>query len=157
MPANERLTRRDFSSLEIDERLIVEDELAVRQRLAQIELKRTPFLHASVHFRFEKSIGISAVGLASVERRIGVPHELIWLCAVGRRDCDADAGPHHDLVAVELIWRADGFDQACRKRSGFRGPVDWGLYERKLVAAQPSRNVRLPDTATHTLRYAHQQ
>jgi hypothetical protein len=135
MPANERLARRDFSGLEIDEGLIVEDELAVRQRLTEIEFKRTPLLHASVHFRFEKSIGISAVGLAAVERRIGVPHELIWLNAVGRRDCDADAGPHHDLVAVELIWCADRFDQTCRKHGRVRGPVDWGLYDRKLVAA----------------------
>ena len=47
VPAQQRLEAADLVALEVDDRLVVELELAVRQRLAQIELQLAARLHVA--------------------------------------------------------------------------------------------------------------
>ena len=86
---------------EIDDRLVVQLELAGRQRLAQVVLQRAPRLHLRVHLRLEEAVGAAAVALGAIEREVGVAHQLVGARAVGRADGDADAGADHHLVAVD--------------------------------------------------------
>jgi len=63
MPAQQRLAATDLLGSEIDERLVVQLELAVDDRLAQIELERSPRLDALVHLGREEAEGAAPVGL----------------------------------------------------------------------------------------------
>ena len=92
-----------------------------------------------------------------VERQIRVLHKLIRIRAVARRDCDTDACPHDDLVAVDLIWRAHCINQTCRERDRVCRLVECVLQDCKLVSAQPSDDVGLTDTAAHALGHRLQQ
>ena len=53
---------------EIDDGLVVELELAGRQRLAQVVLHGAPHLHLRVHLRLEEAVGAAPVALGAVER-----------------------------------------------------------------------------------------
>ena len=106
VPADQGLEAADLVALEIDDRLVVELELAGRQRLAQVVLQGAPRLHLRVHLRLEEAEGAAAVALGAVERQVGVAHQLVGLVAVRRADGDADAGADHHLLAVDLVGRA---------------------------------------------------
>ena len=55
---------RTAGLLEIDDRLVVELELALGERLAEIELERAARLHARVHVRLEEAVDAAASALA---------------------------------------------------------------------------------------------
>ena len=71
-PAHQRLEAGDLAALDVDERLIEQLELAVLDRLAQIELDDAAGLHARVHFGFEEAVDAAAVGLGPIKRHVGV-------------------------------------------------------------------------------------
>src|ERR1700692_3076310 len=156
MPADERLAGFDFAGFYVDDGLVVKREFGVRHRHAQIELEGTALLHASVHARLEKTIRAAAVGFAAIKRKVRILHELVRHRAVARGDCDADARSHHDLAAVELIWRAHHVDQTRCKRGHVRYLIECDLQDRKLVSAQPGDDVGLagatPNAPGHRLQ-----
>ena len=92
VPAQQRLEAADLVAREVDERLVVELELAVGQRLAQIDLQLAARLHVGVHVRLEEAVDAAPLGLGPVEGEIGVLEQLVGIGAVARRDGDADAG-----------------------------------------------------------------
>ena len=77
----EGLEAADVVAREIDDRLVVQLELAGRQRLAQVALQRAPHLHLRVHLRLEEAVGAAPVALGAIEREVGVAH------AAGRGSC----------------------------------------------------------------------
>ena len=72
VPPQQRFETADFVALQIDQRLIVQFEFAVRQRLAQIHLQLAPLLHARVHLRLEEPIRAASVGLGTVQRHVRI-------------------------------------------------------------------------------------
>ena len=64
-PAQQRLAAGDLVAREIDQRLVVDLEAAVGQRLAQILLHGQPRLGAGVHRRFEEAMGAAPAGLGA--------------------------------------------------------------------------------------------
>ena len=92
VPAQQRLAADDPVVADVDQRLVVQLELAAHERLAQVDLQRAARLHARVHLRLEEAVGAAAVGLGAVQRHVGVLQQLIRLGAVVRRHGDADAG-----------------------------------------------------------------
>ena len=99
----------------------------------------------------------AAVCLGAVEREIGIFNELIRIRSVTGRDCDTNANSHHDLLAVDLIWRAYCINESCRERNRICGPDECGLYDPKLVSPQSSHHVGLTDTAAHAPGHRLQQ
>ena len=71
LPAGERLESEDLA-VDLGLRLIVQDELVVRDRRAQIVLQRVALAQAPVHVGVEEADHVAAVGLGAVERGIGV-------------------------------------------------------------------------------------
>ena len=87
---------------QVDERLVVQLELAVGERLAQVELERAARLQPRVHLGLEEAVDAAPVRLGAIERHVGVLQQLVGVVAVARRDGDADAGADHHLVAVDV-------------------------------------------------------
>src|SRR5260221_288808 len=73
IPANQSLESADFVAREIYHRLIVEFELAGRQRLAQILFHDATGLHLQVHRRFKKAECAASVAFRPVQRKVGIP------------------------------------------------------------------------------------
>ena len=91
-PAQQRLAAGDLVARQIDQRLVVDLEAAVDQRLAQVALHGEPGLGAGIHVGLEEAIGPPPAGLGAVHRQIGVLDQLVEVGAVLRRQRDADAG-----------------------------------------------------------------
>ena len=102
MPAQQRLQTADLVALEVDERLVVELELAVGQRLAQVELQLAARLHVGVHVRLEEAVDAAPLALGAVQGEVGVLEQLVGIGAVAGRHGDADAGADRDLMAVDV-------------------------------------------------------
>ena len=66
IPAQQRLAGGDLSRLEIDQRLVEQLELLVRQRLAQVEFQDTARLDDLRQFLAEEAEGAATVGLGAV-------------------------------------------------------------------------------------------
>ena len=142
---------------EIDQRLVVDFEAAVHQRLAQILLQGKPRLGAGIHRRLEEAIGSAAVGLGAVHRQIGILDQLIEIGAVLRRQRDADAGVGRELVTEALIGLPDRLMNSRHEFHDVGGVADAGLDHRELVAAQPRDQVGLPDAAPDAVGHGLQQ
>ena len=69
MPAQQRLEAADLVAREVDERLVVELELAVGQRLAQIDLQLAARLHVGIHVRLEEAVDAAPSALARSRAR----------------------------------------------------------------------------------------
>ena len=140
-PADEGLEGADLVGSQIDDRLVVELELAGSQRPAQIDLHDAPLLHLRIHFRLEEAESAAAILLCPVESEVGVAHERVGVLAVAGADGDADAGADDHLLPVDLVGAADGFDHATRKRSGVGRLGDVSLQNGKLVATHARDDV----------------
>ena len=92
VPAYQRLERADAILLEIEERLVVELELAALDGQAEVGLELPTLLGALVEAFLEESEGTAASFLRAVKREVGAPQQRLAVRAVLRRNCDADAG-----------------------------------------------------------------
>src|SRR5438045_2846220 len=112
VPAQERLKAGHGALLDVDERLIVHLKLAARHCLAQVELERAALLHPRIHLRLKESIGVATVGFGAIERHVGTFEKAIGLSPVIWCDREADTCTNHDLMTVDLEWRAQFIDNA---------------------------------------------
>ena len=65
VPADQRLAAADFVRLQIQQRLVMQYELAVADRLAQVHLDRAARVDAGIHLAFEEPVGAAPVGLGA--------------------------------------------------------------------------------------------
>ena len=72
VPTQQGLERSDLVVLDIDQWLVVEVELAIGQRFAQIHVEFASCLHARVHLCFEEPISAAAIRLGFVQGHVGV-------------------------------------------------------------------------------------
>ena len=127
VPADQRLERADPVGLEIEQRLVIELELAVGDRAPQIRFEPVARLRAGVHLGFEEAVGAAALALRLVEREVGMLEQGVGVGAVARRHRDADAGADRELVAADL------------ERLGERGDQPAGDRARRLVGVAMRR------------------
>ena len=155
IPAHQRLEAGDLAGLQVEDRLVVDLELAVGDGLAQVELERAARLQPLVHLALEEAVRAAAVALGEVERHVGVLQQQVGVGAVVRRDGDADAGADHDMPAVDVVGPADQLDDARGELAALLGPADVGLHHREFVAADARHEVggrhRLDQTGRHEL------
>src|SRR5262245_38283094 len=102
VPAQQRLEARNPAGLQVQDRLVMDLELAVSDRLAQIELERAARLHSLVHLRLEDMITAAPFALGAVERHIGVAQELVSRRSIGGRHRDTDADADHELMVTNV-------------------------------------------------------
>src|SRR6185437_8075931 len=96
-PTQQRFEAAHLAGLGVDQRLVIELQLARGQRRPQIEFERTARLNSRVHLRLKETIGAAAISLGAVHRKVGILEELISILAVGRRDRNTDADADVEL------------------------------------------------------------
>ena len=152
IPADEGLEAADFVARQIDDRLVVQLELAGRQRLAQVLLHDAAGLHLQVHLGFEEAERAASVALGAVEREVGVAQQLVGARTVAGADRDADADADDGLLAIDVIGLAQLLDDALRQRGGVGRFRDRGLHDDEFVAAHARDRVGLAQRARATVR-----
>ena len=126
---------------EIEQRLVVDFEAAIGQRLPQILLHGEPRLGAGIHGRLEEAMGAASLGLGGVHREVGVLDQLVEIGAVLRRQRDADAGVGRELMTEALIGLADRLVDARHEFLDVGAAADRGLDHREFVAAEPGDQI----------------
>ena len=137
LPANERLHVGDGAGVEVDERLVVHDELAQIDGVAQLADELQP--RARVAVLLVRVEGMSAARrLRLVHRHIGVPQEAVGILAMFREDRDPHARGHLDVDAVD---REAVLERARDPVADLRGRSRAGQQHRELVAAETGQDV----------------
>src|SRR4051794_8292192 len=102
VPADQRLESAYFAARKVYDRLVIELELAGRQRPAQIVFHRAACLHLEVHRWLKKPEHAASIGLGAVQRKVGITQQLLGCRAIAWTDRNPDAGADHRLIAVNV-------------------------------------------------------
>ncbi|MNM59370.1 hypothetical protein D3C81_706210 [compost metagenome] len=157
LPAQQRLIAGNAAGLLVDHRLVVQLQLAQVQRGAQVGFHQAALARGDVQFDVEALVAVAAVALGLVQRHVGVAQQLLGLVAVIRRNGNADAHPHRELVPLDLERRADRVDQALRSVACGLPALQAGQHHGKLVAAQAGQGVVFAQLAAQALAQRAQQ
>ncbi len=156
-PAHQRLDAEQAAGAEIDDRLILEEELLVRQRAADVGLEPQPLVQHVLHLRLEGDVAVLAGCLGVVHGDIGVAEQRLG-ARVRRGEGDADAGADAHLGAVELERPVEGLDQGARQALDLADGGDALEQHRELIAAEARHGVGgargLDDALRHRLQQA---
>ena len=104
-PADQRFDARDLARIQLDHRLVVQDELVVLERALQVGLQLQAPQRGVVHLRLEDLVATLALLLRHVHRDVRVAHECLGRVlaalpgALGHGDADARADEH--LLALQ--------------------------------------------------------
>ena len=154
-PAHERLDAAHLARRDLGLRLVVQDELAAREPVAQLAQQLEPAAAVVVALgQVDLVAGARALGL--VHRDVGALEQAERVVRVLREERDADAGVdvHPDPADAERALQRRPQPQAGGAR---RGLVTRGEHDGELVAAEPRQRVALaqrhlqprPDLAQH--------
>ncbi len=140
-PAHQRLDA-DQLALQVDLRLVVQQQLAGVDGGAQVGLQRGARGDHGLHFGLEEAHPVAAGDLGLRQRDVGVlEHVLDGLLRIGEQR-DADAGGTVVRRVVEHARLGDGVEQALRQRRRLAlrlggGQRQLGDQEAELVGADP--------------------
>ena len=140
-PANQGLDPEEAARAEVDDRLILDEELLVGERPADVRLEPHALVQHILHLRLKGDMAVLA-------RRLGVVHGDVRLAEqrLGARvrngQRDADARRHPQLGAIELKWQLERVDQRVGQMLHLGGRRDPLYQNRKLVATEPRHRVR---------------
>ncbi len=145
-PDDARAVRRDL-------RLVVQLELVVGDRVAQLLLDKLLHLHRLVDAALEEAVAVAPVVLGLVERAVGELDQARDVLARHRRERDADGAADVHLGAADADGLAQGLADAPGQRAGLKRRLRLHLDDRELVAAEPRHDVRpahgVGDAARH--------
>ena len=153
-PAQQRLAAGDLVAAQIDLRLIVQLERALRQRRAQIRLQLAAMIGLLLHRRVEEAIGSAAGRLRGIHREIGVLQQIEQIGAVARGDRDADAGVAGKLMAMAVERRPQRLIDPRDQRVDILGALDAVLQDGEFIAAEAGDEILRPDRLAQPLRDA---
>src|SRR3954467_2193672 len=102
VPADQRLESAYIAARKVYDRLVIELELAGRQRPAQVVFHRAACLHLQVHRRLKKPEHAASIGLGAVQREVGIAQQLLGTRPIAWTDRDSDAGADDGLIAVNV-------------------------------------------------------
>ena len=134
-PAQQRLAGRDPPGFQVHQRLEVQLELLVDERLAQVDFQRTARLDDLGHLLAEEAERAAPVRLRPVEGEVGVLEQIVGSHR-SRCDGDADAGADLDQMMLDLVALAQPFDDPPREFGGIFQRRDVALEHDEFVAAE---------------------
>ena len=140
-PAQQRFGAADPRRGEVDQRLVVQRELAVLERAPQVGLGRQAAAHALGHLRAEELVVGAPRLLGVIHRGVGVAHQRLGGVAVARIERDADAAVGVQLVLGDRERLRELGQDAARHAGGLAGVGDVGEADDELVAAEARRGV----------------
>src|ERR1700693_5442782 len=100
-PAQEGFGASDLAGPQVDQRLGVEKQFVVVQRLAEAAFEREALESFGVHGRGVELVVIPSLILGAVHRRVRVAQERLRVHSVARIQGDADRGRYEQLALVD--------------------------------------------------------
>jgi len=116
--AAERLDPDDRFSAVVDDRLVGDAQAVALDRGAQVVFQDLALDQVRIHRRVVDAGPVAALVLGSIEREIGVAHDVGRAADLLADDSDADAGADDDGLVGDGVGGADGGDHA-----GWRSPA----------------------------------
>ena len=147
-PAQQRLGTDDAPVAQVDLRLVAHHELFTLDRAPQLALEHQPLDRGGVHLRRVERIGVAAVLLGVVHRRIGVADQIDDVLGVAMAERDADAHGKEQLLLVDvegLAGRVQHRARQLRDRAVGRRRSSWlkSVDEQRELVARESAEHRL--------------
>ncbi len=102
LPAHQSFDSENASGLDVDLRLIMEDELVFLQRIAQLVLEGKPPRNALGHLLVIEQVSFPG-RFRSHERGLGVLEQRVRVCTVAGKHRDAELGGDPDLMLAHPI------------------------------------------------------
>ena len=148
VPAGERLERHERPPLEVDDRLVVDTELAALDCPLDGEGKLLALADPGVHLRLVRDEAALAGPLRAVHRDVRVPQQLFRHGDVLAAERDADAGVDRDVVLVDDERLLDRLHEAVGDVLGLLGGGACGAAPRtRRRRAVPARSIgRMQDS-----------
>ena len=116
-PARQRLHADDAAIGGVYDRLIMDRQLALLDRLAKILRQQGAFAVLTLHFLVEALGAIASAVLGGVEREIGSTHDARKVALPRLDQVDADAEAERDQPPADVDRLLNGRDQALRQAS----------------------------------------
>ncbi|MGY3465194.1 hypothetical protein ACVW0I_002065 [Bradyrhizobium sp. LM6.11] len=135
LPAQQRLEAGDAVVAEVEERLEHQEQLVPGDGAFQIRLQRLAVAGYPVVTGLEETHCAGARFLGTVQRGIGILHDVKRCVAVPRSEHDADAGHADDLAALDLERFVERRDEALGDLERILRPCQIGHHQREFVAA----------------------
>ena len=145
LPADERFEPDDGPGRELDDRLVVEAQLAALVDAAEEGSEVAPRRRLRPERGTEELGPAARRGLRGVHRDVGVAEEVVGRLAVGAAERDADAGGDHRRRVAQVERLAEGVGQADGDRQGAFLVPDVVEEDGELVAAEAGRGVARPE------------
>ena len=145
-PAQQRLGSLDARRGQVDQRLVVQDELAALERAPQLGLRREAMADALGHLGIEELV-VGAPGfLGVIHRGVGVAHQRLGRVAVARVEGDADAAVGVQLVLADRERPRELGEDAAGHAGGLGGVGDVREADDEFVAPQARGGVLFAQT-----------
>ena len=140
LPADQRLDAGDPLGLELDQRLVLEEQLVALQRQAELAAELHALHELLAHDRLEARHAALARVLGGVHREVGVPEHVVR-GDVGTGALQAEARRRGDLAPVEDERRLERAAQALGDLPRLVGAREILEQDGELVAAEPRGGV----------------
>ena len=124
--------------------MIDEAEFFQREGTPEIDLQGTAILHPPVHAGLEEAKFAAAIRLGAVQSQVGVLQQDIEVCAVGRRQRNANARADIHHVAINNICPAYQVDNSSRQNLSLFGTASSRPQNGKFITAKPRHHVIFP-------------
>ena len=141
LPAHQRFEARHLAFAQIDDRLVVQHQLAALDRLLQLGAQRIGCRGRVDRPRRIDGVHAAAHGFGAVERHVGAGEKLLGRLAVMRRQGDADAGFSVQAMAEHVVRAADVLQDAAGEVVGEILAIDADLQDGELIAAEAADHV----------------
>ena len=140
---------------DIDPRLIVQLELAARERLVQLALEAPPLLREAAHSRAD-ALECPAPALSdAVHGPLGVPYERIGCVAGARIQADADARGDEHFERIQPQWPADRLNALGGDDPGLFPVADMARESEEFITARARDRVPRAHRDAQPLRHRH--
>ena len=141
-PPDQRLDAGDASAVELDHRLVVQDELAVLDRPLEVGLQLESLQRRLVHGRLEDLVPALAALLGHVHRDVGVAEQLFGIPGLSLLDHgDPEARPDEDLLPLQQERVLEHLHDPIGDVGRLDALAAVLQQDRELVAAQAGRGV----------------
>src|SRR5438270_6841774 len=141
VPAEQRLDRDRAAALELDDRLVVEDELALLEGAGELGAVLEAAADQLVHPRLVDAHPPLAALLAAVHGDIGAAEQLLATGLAGARQRHPHGAAHHHRARPEVDRAGQGLDDALRDREGVVHRGEVVEVDGEPVAAGPGGDV----------------
>ena len=140
LPSDQCLEAQHLAAAGVDDRLVVQRQLVVAERGAQLALHVESVVDLAAHRLVEQGDPSPAGLLGGVHRQVGALHDLVGRIG-SDAERDADAHRHDVLATVEADRCLHGRQQAVGDGGDLEIGADVAAHDQELVAAEASDDV----------------